>query len=130
MAQPIGDDVRVLVVDDIDESAHSLALLLRLNGYETRTARDGTDAVAVIKAFRPHCVVLDIRMPGMDGFELSRFLREKYRDDIVLVALTGLAPQDDRRVTMTFDLVDHYLAKPVDMAKLEKILPIRKSKLA
>jgi CheY-like chemotaxis protein len=126
MAQPIGDDVRVLVVDDMDDSARSLALLLRLNGYETRTARDGADAVAVIKGFRPHCVVLDVRMPRMDGFELSRFLREKYRDDIVLVALTGVAPQDDERVTMTFGLVDHYLSKPIDMAQLEKILPARK----
>ena len=118
------NDVRVLVVDDIDDAAQSLALVLSLNGYVARTANDGSSALELTEEFLPHCILLDVNMPGIDGLELTRRLRTSYGDDIVLVAVTG-AGIDQARVAGTFALVDHYLRKPVDMTQLEKILPRR-----
>jgi DNA-binding response OmpR family regulator len=119
------NDVRVLVVDDLEDAAESLAIVLSLNGYVSRTARDGASALRVTEEFLPHCILLDVNMPGIDGLELTRRLRSTYGDDIVLVAVTG-GRADEGRVSKTFELVDHYLAKPIDMKKLEKILPRRR----
>ena len=118
------NDVRVLVVDDIEDAASSLALVLALNGYVARTANDGASALELTEEFLPHCILLDVNMPGIDGLELTRRLRDSYGDDIVLVAVTG-ACVEQARVAETFELVDHYLPKPIDMSKLEKILPRR-----
>lgn len=118
------NDVRVLVVDDLEDAAKSLALVLSLNGYDARTAHDGASALRVTKEFLPHCILLDVNMPGIDGLELTHRLRNSYGDDIVLVAVTG-GGADEARVSKTFELVDHYLAKPIEMEKLEKILPPR-----
>lgn len=120
----MGDsDVRVLVVDDLDDGAQMLAALLSVSGYAARTAHDGASALAVTEDFKPHCVLLDVKMPGMDGLELAQRLRAKYGDDIVLIAVTA-ANADDSAVSQTFDLVDHYLVKPLDIAKLATILPL------
>jgi DNA-binding response OmpR family regulator len=118
----MNDDVRVVVVDDSTDAAEALALILELNGYVVRTALDGHLALAVIEKFNPHCVLLDIDMPGLDGLQLSKTLRERYRDDIVLIAVTGWSV-DDARVKEAFTVVDHYLHKPMDPAELQKLLP-------
>ena len=109
------DDVRVVVVDDVADAAEALAAALALDGYKVWTAKDG-------EAHRPHCVLLDIGMPGMDGNALTRALRERYGDDIVLIAVTG-REHDDEGVSDTFARVDHYLKKPVDPDQLRKLLP-------
>jgi CheY-like chemotaxis protein len=116
------DDVRVVVVDDVDDAAEALAEALRLSGYTVWTACEGAAALALIEARKPHCVLLDIGMPGMDGNELTRTLRARYGDDIVLIAVTG-REHDDERVSDTFARVDHYLQKPVDPEVLRKLLP-------
>lgn len=116
------DAVRVLVVDDDRDGADLLAELLRLNGYDVTVAYGGVEALATIALRQPHCVLLDVGMPGMDGGEFTERLRDRYGDDIVLVAITGRA-SDDQRVVPTFALVDHYLQKPVDPALLRKLLP-------
>jgi len=118
------NDVRVLVVDDFVDAAQSLALVLSMSGYVARIAHDGASALRITEEFLPHCILLDVKMPGIDGLELTRRLRSSYGDDIVLVAVTG-GSADEARVSETFELVDHYLSKPVDMAKLESILPPR-----
>ncbi len=118
------NDVRVLVVDDVDDAAEALAGILALNGYVARTAHDGASALRLTEEFLPHCILLDVKMPGIDGLELTLRLRSTYGDDIVLVAVTG-GCADEARVSETFELVDHYLTKPIDMAKLETILPPR-----
>jgi DNA-binding response OmpR family regulator len=120
------NDVRVLVVDDLEDAAKSLAVVLSLNGYVARTAHDGASALHITKEFRPHCILLDVNMPGIDGLELTQRLRTTYGDDIVLVAVTG-GRVEEARVSKTFELVDHYLAKPIEMDKLEKILPARRA---
>ena len=116
------NETRVLVVDDSPDSVSWLISMLELNGYVAKSASDGSQAMSIISEFRPHCVLLDVKMPGVDGLELSKRLRKEYGDDIVLIAVTG-GSATDAQVSGTFDLVDHYLAKPVDMAHFEKILP-------
>jgi CheY-like chemotaxis protein len=116
------DEVRIVVVDDSADAAEMLASLLTVYGYTVRVAHDGDQALAVVEEFYPHCVVLDIKMPGLDGNGLSRQLRERFGDDIVLVAVTGAAV-DDRSVEETFVRVDHYLMKPVTDAVLRRVLP-------
>ena len=116
------DDVRVVVVDDLADSAQSLATYLSLQGYSTRTAEDGVSALAVVQSFMPHCVLLDVNMPGMDGLDLARHMRAQFGDDVVLIAVTGEAPED-MLVKATFGIVDHYLRKPIDFTELAKILP-------
>ena len=116
------DEVYVLVVDDVDDAAQAMALALELNGYVVQTACDGAAALAAIRERKPHCVLLDIDMPGIDGCELSKLLRQSYGDDIVLVAVTG-GDEQTQRVAETFARVDHYLSKPVDFAVLKKLLP-------
>jgi CheY-like chemotaxis protein len=116
------DTVRVVVVDDDHDGADLLAELLRMSGYEVAVAYGGLEALDLIEARQPHCVLLDVGMPGMDGGELTERLRARYGDDIVLVAIAGRA-SDDQRVAPTFVLVDHYLQKPVDPVQLRKLLP-------
>ena len=118
----MSDEVRVVVVDDHVDGAESLADLLTLNGYCVKTAHDGTQAWALIEAFQPLCVLFDIKMPGMDGAELSRRLRATYGNEMVLIAITG-APQDDKHVVETFARVDYYLPKPINLIKLQVALP-------
>lgn len=92
-----------------------------MDGYEVRSAHDGAQALRLIEEYQPHCVLLDVLMPEMDGLELVKTLRERYQDGIVLVAVTG-APNDHPNVSSTFRLVDHYLTKPVDPKRLRKVL--------
>jgi len=116
------DEVRVVVVDDHVDGAESLAELLVLNGYCVKTAHDGAQAWALIEEFQPLCVLFDIKMPGIDGAELSKRLRASYGNEMVLIAITG-APEDDKQVAETFARVDYYLQKPVNLAKLQVALP-------
>ena len=117
-----GEEVRVVVVDDVADAAQILAAYLELDGYKVAVASDGVEALAVVERHRPHCVLLDIHMPGGDGCELSRKLRALYGDDVVLVAVTGFDEQN-QLVAETFATVDHYLRKPVDPSNLRRLLP-------
>lgn len=121
-AEPTDDDVRVVVVDDVRDAAEALCALLEINGYKVRIAEGGAQALLLIEEYRPHCVLMDINMPGIDGCELSRRLRERYVDDIVLIAVTG-GSEDEKRVAETFARVDHYLRKPDYFDQLTKVLP-------
>ena len=116
------DEVRVVVVDDMPDAADTLACLLELNGYTVRVAHDGLQALKLIEEWPPVCVILDIDMPGLNGQELSTRLRQRYGDDIVLIAVTGW-DKDDPRVAGTFTIVDHYLRKPVDPEVFRNIVP-------
>jgi PAS domain S-box-containing protein len=113
---------RVLVVDDNVDAADSLALLLRLEGQDVQVAHDGFAALEMARAFRPVIVFLDIGMPGMDGYEVCRRLRQQSGEDsLLIVALTGWGQEEDRRRSQEagFDL--HFI-KPVEPDALHKIL--------
>lgn len=115
------DRVHVVVVDDMADSAQTMAVLLRLNGYDVRTASSGLDALALIEDSAPQCVIFDVVMPGLDGNELCARMRARYGDDIILIAVSGAAA-DDARVRESFALADHYFKKPVSLEMLSRVL--------
>lgn len=113
---------RVLLVDDNPDSSEPLSLLLQTKGYQTRVAIDGAEAIALADDFRPDCVLLDLGLPRMDGYEVARRLRQRpYGGEMVLVALTGWAGQDVRNKAAEAGF-DYHLVKPVDWDELDKIV--------
>ena len=109
-------------MDDNQDAADSLALLLRLVGQEVRAAYDGPSALTQAQEFRPELVFLDIGMPGMDGYEVARRLRRRPGfDRTALVALSGYGSSGDRRRSEECGFYAH-LTKPVSPAELEKLL--------
>ncbi|MEO8806807.1 MAG: response regulator [Burkholderiaceae bacterium] len=115
------DDLRVVVVDDVKDAADTLAMLLTAAGYSAWTANSGEEAIVLIEERMPRCVILDVDMPGIDGYELVTLLRHRYRHDIVLIAVTGWT-DSEARVADTFSVVDHYFQKPVDPKALCALL--------
>ncbi|MCG2595669.1 ATP-binding protein [Ramlibacter sp. XY19] len=113
---------RVLVVDDNLDAADTLATLLDMLGLQTRQVHDGEGVLAAALEFRPEVVLLDIGLPGMDGYEVARALRGEPRlGRVTLIALTGWGAEDDRRRALAAGF-DHHLTKPVDLAVLEQML--------
>ena len=113
---------RVLIVDDNEDAANSLALILKLGGHETASVYSAVDALARAPAFRPDVVLLDIGLPGMDGYEVAQKMRElPGLRDIRLVAVTGYGRSDDRIRARDAGFDDH-LTKPVEYAVLERTL--------
>ena len=113
---------RVLLVDDNADSTEPLSLLFQSKGHETRVAVEGAAAITVADDFQPHCVVLDLGLPGMDGYEVARRLRERpYGAQLTLVALTGWAGKDVREKAAAAGF-DYHLVKPVNWEELEHIV--------
>jgi CheY-like chemotaxis protein len=113
---------RVLVVDDNQDAADSLGMLLRFLGAEVMVVHDGRSALDVMRSFRPGVVLLDLGMPHMDGLEVARRMRADPRTSgATLVALTGWGAREDRRRTVEAGF-DHHLVKPADMSALRAIL--------
>ena len=113
---------RILVVDDNQDSAESLALMLRLEGHETRSAQDGMEALLLADVFRPEVVLLDIGLPKLDGYEVARRIRTApWGAVMLLVALTGWGQEGDRRRALEAGF-DQHLVKPVDHGALTKLL--------
>lgn len=113
---------RLIVVDDNKDAATSLAMLLRLKGHEVKTANNGPEAIEMAISFRPDLIFLDIGMPGMDGYEVARRLRQQPGlDAIVLAALTGWGQQEDRRRTAEVGF-DYHLVKPLNQSELMSIV--------
>lgn len=115
------NEVRVVVVDDVSDAADALASALESDGYTVMTACDGEQALALVDQFQPHCVLLDIDMPGMSGQEVAARLRTLHGPELVLIAVTGWGKADDR-VSHAFADFDYYLRKPFDLAALRKVL--------
>jgi PAS domain S-box-containing protein len=114
-----GRSLRVLVVEDNADSADSLSLLLRLYGHEVQLARSGPTALEMASVSRPDVVLLDIGLPGMDGYQVARRLREKPEfKDVILCAVTGYTPSEADRHRQQETGFDHHYVKPVDLAKL------------
>jgi CheY-like chemotaxis protein len=105
---------RILVVDDNEDAAEWLATLLNLTGHETHVAHDGVEAIRAAERLLPDVVLLDIGLPGMDGYEVCRRIREQpWGRDLVLVALTGWGQEEDRQKSREAGF-DRHLIKPVD----------------
>ncbi len=113
---------RILVVDDNVDGADSLAMMLRITGNETHTARDGLEAVAVAQAFKPDVILMDIGMPRLNGLDACRRIRsEAWGQNIIMVAQTGWGQDDDKRKSQQAGFNFH-MVKPVDPAALETML--------
>ena len=114
--------LRILVADDNRDAADSLAMVLRLAGHTVWNVYDGQSALATAFRCRPHVVLNDIGMPGVNGYEVARRLREHpVTRDSVLVAVTGYVNADDHDRSREAGF-DHHLPKPVDFDSLEKLL--------
>jgi len=113
---------RILVVDDNGDAAESLGMVLRLLGADVRVAHDGHKAIEVFGDYEPAVVLMDIGMPGMDGYEVARTLRRQFPDHCAaLVALTGWGEAKDRRLSQEAGF-DHHLVKPAEISALQALL--------
>ena len=121
--------VRVLVVDDNVDSALSMAQVLDMLGYETRTVHDGLEAVSAAQAFAPDVVVLDIGLPRIDGHEAARRIRQLPGGrDMMLVALSGWGQEDDRRKSAAAGF-DRHFVKAVDLHALMEVVALARRPL-
>jgi CheY-like chemotaxis protein len=118
MDTPTFPTLRVLCVDDNQDSADSMAMLLDMLGCEVEVSYNGPAALALSDEFRPDVCLLDISMPGMDGCELARRLRQRAGGrPLLLVAMTALGSESDRGRTAAAGF-DHHLTKPVEIDAL------------
>jgi len=112
----------VLVVDDNVDTAESTALLLRMRGHEVYVAHDGLQAVESARTLRPDVVLLDISLPGLDGYQVAARLRgDPELRHARLVAVTGYGWDEDRQRSRAAGF-DEHLVKPVDLAEFERVL--------
>jgi CheY-like chemotaxis protein len=117
-----GKPHRILVVDDNQDAADSLAMLLQQAGHLTRTVYNGEDALTASREFQPRVVCLDIGLPDTSGYEVAKILRrEASASDLTLVALTGWGAEEDRAKARAAGF-DVHLTKPVDVNLLERLL--------
>jgi PAS domain S-box-containing protein len=113
---------RVLIVDDNVDTARGMARLLKLTGHDVATAHDGHEALAVAREFGPEFVLLDIGLPGMNGYEVASQLRlEAFGRDALIVAVSGYGQEEDRRRSKEAGF-DHHLIKPIDHDSLLALL--------
>jgi signal transduction histidine kinase/CheY-like chemotaxis protein len=122
-----GRPSRLLIVDDNQDSARSQAKMLRLLGHEVEVAFEGGEALRQVAAFRPDVVLLDLGLPGIDGYEVARRIRAMPEGrEVLLVAQTGWGQDEDRRRTAAAGF-DAHLVKPVELDALLRLLDERAS---
>ncbi len=114
--------MRILIAEDNRDSADSLKALLETLGYEAHISNDGESAVRLAATLRPDVIVMDIGLPGINGYEAARQVRAlKPELPALIVALTGWGQQSDRLRSAEAG-IDHHLVKPLDLAALKQIL--------
>jgi CheY-like chemotaxis protein/anti-sigma regulatory factor (Ser/Thr protein kinase) len=120
--QRAGTAQRVLVVDDLEASAETLMMLLELEGFEVRMATDGAQALEIAQEFCPQVVLLDIGLPGMNGFEVARRMRElPAAREALLIALTGYGEAESRERSTQAGF-DFHMVKPADVNLLLSLI--------
>jgi PAS domain S-box-containing protein len=116
------NQVRVLLVDDNVDAAAALSLLLELGGHRTSIAHSGPEALRVVPDFKPEIVLLDLGLPGMDGYEVARAMRKMPElGRPILIAVTGWGAPEDRLKSKQAGF-DEHLTKPVDISTIELLL--------
>ena len=116
------EHARILVVDDNVDSAKSMAMLLKVAGHTVMTAHNGPQAIEVAQTYRPQCILLDLGLPGMSGYDVAKRLRQDaYGKDALIVAVSGYGQDEDRRLTRAAGF-DHHLVKPINYEKLSSLL--------
>ncbi len=109
----LGRKSRILIVDDNVDTVRGLSQLLTLLGNDIRTAYDGPTGIVEAHGFRPEFILLDIGLPGMDGYQVARQLRREGFKEAVIIAITGYGQEDDQRRSKEAGF-DHHLVKPLD----------------
>ncbi len=121
--------LRVLVVDDCPDTTASLSWLLESWGHDVRVAHEGHAALEEARAYRPHVVLLDIGLPGMNGYDVAGRLRAlPGLEQVSLICLSGYAAQEDRRRSQEAGF-DRHFAKPADPEGLQRLLAAEKPSL-
>ncbi|WP_439558066.1 response regulator [Dyadobacter sp.] len=121
---------RILVVDDNRDAADTLAMLLKLTGYETKACYSGREGITAAESYNPLAIVMDIGMPGMTGHEACRLIRDtNWGQSPLIIAVTGYGADEDLRES-TESCFDAHLLKPVDLPELSRILKEKQSSLA
>lgn len=119
---PITEEpLRVLVVDDNESAAVGLAKLLKYKGHDALPVHSGQQAIETVPAFDPDVTLLDIGLPGMDGYETARRIRAIAKPELILIALTGYGQADDREKARAAGF-DFHLTKPVGIAEIEHVI--------
>jgi len=114
--------IPILVVDDNPLNSKLTKLLLARNGYVVRTAGNADEALELLKTFAPRLILMDLQLPGMDGFELTRLLkRDPVLEGVVIVALTAYAMKGDEARSLEAGC-DGYIAKPLDTRALPALI--------
>lgn len=114
--------LRVLVVDDLQDAAESLAVLLRMLGYQVRTAHDGQAALCVAAEFQPHAILLDLAMPKLHGLAVAQQIKQRPATQLpCLIAISGYGQSADVISTRAAGF-DHHMIKPVAAKELHSIL--------
>jgi phosphotransferase system HPr (HPr) family protein len=103
----------ILVVDDFRDTADTAAMWLKQIGHNVQIARDGHQAIELARRQRPHFVLLDIGLPGLDGYAVASTLRQELARPLIIIAITGYGGEDDRRKALAAGC-DHYFLKPAD----------------
>jgi CheY-like chemotaxis protein len=118
----VQDKLKILIVDDNRDVAASLATFLQFIGHDVRVAHDGEKALELAEAFRPQTILLDLGMPGIDGYEACRRIRKaEWSSNMRLIAITGWGQDEDRRKSADAGF-DVHLVKPVNPEALEHLL--------
>jgi CheY-like chemotaxis protein len=112
---------RVVVVDDNRDSAETMSMLLQVMGHEVHKAFDGLEAIETVKRVQPELVLMDIGLPKLNGYDAARRIRAEFGEQIVLIALTGWAQDEDRRRSQEAGFNEHFV-KPIDPGALEQAL--------
>ncbi|MGH7560281.1 MAG: response regulator [Gemmatimonadales bacterium] len=113
---------RILIADDNVDAADSLAALLACMGHEVRAAYSGVSAVETAEHFRPDVVLLDLGMPGLNGYETAHYIREaEWGRDAIVVAVTGWGSEADHRQSLQAGF-DFHLTKPVDPDVIRRLV--------
>lgn len=112
---------RVLIIDDCVDSSDSLAMLLQSWGHDVRSAQGASAGLGLEWEFEPDAVILDIEMPGKNGYEVAAELRVRRRRELLLVALSGYAREEDRAKSLAAGF-DHHLTKPANVEMLRRLL--------
>jgi CheY-like chemotaxis protein len=119
-------NLRVLVVDDNRDAADSMAAMIGVLGNDVRAAYSGYEVPALAESFRPELILLDIGMPGMNGYEVCRELRKTQGKAVHIVALTGYGQESDRSQSEAAGF-DEHLVKPITLDSLQRVLGAVKS---
>jgi CheY-like chemotaxis protein len=121
-AAPQPKGLRILVVDDNRDAANSFAALLKIDGHQVEVAYSGTAALRAAQSWQPDAVLLDLGLPGMDGYEVARQLRrDPELANVRLIAISGYGQEADRQRSKAAGF-DEHLVKPVDPGKLSAVL--------